>query len=270
MHSLFGPALRLGIGRDGIALLRGPRWGRAPLQLVAGQPLPEGAIGRPELLAGAIGELLREAGRKQLPLSVVLADDLVRLWLVSPPEGSGRLADLQAAAALRFQRLFGEAAANWLVSAAWDARRPFLAAAMQRSLREALQQGAAGHRHPLVEIVPQFVAMFNRWGGALAPDAWFGVVHERVLTLAARSRAGLAAVRVAALPANADAAWLATHLAREALRLDLAAPARLQLCGAVPPAWLGASAALACSQVERSARPDWPHAAQLAASGSRA
>ncbi len=54
------------------------------------------------------------------------------------------------------------------------------------------------------------------------------------------SRRRLCAVRAARLPEGAgqDRAWLARHLKREALRLELPMPARLDLCGAVPEPWL--------------------------------
>jgi hypothetical protein len=258
MRRRFGQGLRLGVAGGAVALVKTSRWG-APAALVAEQAY-QGAAG----LQDAIKDVLRgeHAG---WPLTIVLADDLVRLWQVTPPQQAARLADLEAAAALRFQRLYGEPASDWILRAGWDLDRPFLAAAMPRTLLAALEQGAAAGQLTLVEIVPQFVALLNRCAGALKPGAWFGTVHDNVLTLGARDAGAVVAVRAQALPDGANAGWLAEHLAREALRLNLAVPERLQLWGGVPPAWLGANATLLGA-----AAAGWPPAAVLAASGSAA
>jgi hypothetical protein len=200
------------------------------------------------------------------PLTIVLADELVRMWQVTPPPQCTRLADLEAAASLRFQRLYGDSAANWIVRAGWDAGRPFLAAAMPRALLGALEEGAGFHQVKLVEIVPQFVALLNHCHGALKPGAWFGTLHDNVLTLGAREEGCVVAVRAQALPDSPGANWLAEHLAREALRLNLAMPGRLQLWGALPPAWIGAGAV----SVGLAGGAGWTPAAVLAAGGSAA
>ena len=267
MRRRFGQALRLGVARGGIALVRTSRWGAAPVSLLAETSLAPGALDSPAGIDDALTAVLE--GAAGWPLTIVLADELVRLWQVTPPQLSTRLADLEAAAALRFQLLYGEPASNWSLSGGWDPLRPFLAAAMPRALLGALGQGASAHQVPLVEIVPQFVAVLNRWSGALKPGAWFGLVHDKVLTLGARDGDAIVAVRAAALPEGADAGWLAAHLAREALRLNLAAPERVQLWGSVPSDWM-ASNAVACSRLGAAEPAGWSEAARLAASGSAA
>jgi hypothetical protein len=261
MRRRFGQGLRLGVAPNAVALVTTGRWG-GPATLV-GEQAYAGPAGLKDALAALLG-----AGYAGWPLIIVLADELVRMWQVTPPPQTTRLADLEAAAALRFQRLYGEPAADWIVRAGWDADRPFLAAAMPRALLGALEQGAGLHQVKLVEIVPQFVAVLNRCAGALGPGAWFGTLHDNVLTLGARDpgQAGLlVAVRAQALPGSPGAGWLAEHLAREALRLNLAVPDRLQLWGAAPPAWLGANTISLGS-----AAAGWTPAAVLAASGSAA
>jgi hypothetical protein len=267
MRRRFGQALRLGVARGGVALVKTSRWGGAPVSLLADTTLAPGALDTPGGLQDALAAMLD--GAAGWPLAIVLADELVRMWQVTPPQLSTRLADLEAAASLRFQLLYGEPAANWNVSAGWDPVRPFLAAAMPRALLDALGQGAAAQKVPVVEIVPQFVAVLNRWRGALKPGAWFGLVHDNVLTLGARDGEAVVAVRAAALPDGADAGWLAEHLAREALRLNLSAPERVQLWGGVAPEWVRSSA-IACSQLGVGEPAGWSAAARLAASGSAA
>lgn len=258
MRRRFGQALRLGVSHDALALVQTSRWGREAV-LLAEQPY---AAALPEALAA----VLDGAGRNGWPLTIVLADDLVRLWQVTPPQDSARLADLEAAAAQRFQQLYGEPAAQWQFSAGWDAAHPFLAAALPRALLLALRHGAAAHKMKAVEIVPQFLALFNRWRDAVGPGAWFGVLHDGVLTLGACERGAIAAVRAVKVPDGAGAAWLAEHLDREALRLNLPPPERLQLCGDVPAAWIGARAFMLGAEAPRG----WSAAARLAASGSAA
>jgi hypothetical protein len=269
MRRRFGQALRLGVARGGVALVKTSRWGGAPAALLAETALGSGVVDSPAALQQAVASVLDEAGHAGWPLTIVLADELVRLWQVTPPQHSTRLADLEAAAALRFQTLYGEPAADWELSAGWDAVQPFLAAALPRAMHGALHHGVSGQSMKVVEIAPQFVAVLNRWGGALRPGAWFGMVHDHVLTLGATDGDAIAAVRAAALPDGADAAWLAGHLAREALRMNLPAPERVQLWGSVPAEWLG-SGAIDCSRLGAPEQSGWSPAARLAASGSAA
>jgi hypothetical protein len=267
MRRRFGQALRLGVARGGLALVQTSRWGGPAVSLLAEATLAPGALDTPAAMQAALATVLD--GAAGWPLTIVLADELVRMWQVTPPQLSTRLADLEAAAALRFQLLYGEPAAGWEVRAGWDPVRPFLAAALPRAQLGALGQGAAAHQAPVVEIVPQFVAVLNRWRGALKPGAWFGLVHDNVLTLGARDGDAIVAVRAQVLPDGAGAGWLAEHLAREALRLNLPAPERVQLWGSVPPEWMAAGS-LACGRLGAGEQPGWSAPARLAASGGAA
>jgi hypothetical protein len=262
MRRRLGQGLRLGVAANALALVKTSRWG-GPATLVSEQSYAS-AKGLKDALATLLG-----ADYAGWPLTIVLADELVRMWQVTPPPHTTRLADLEAAAALRFQRLYGEPAANWIVGAGWDQARPFLAAALPRALLGALEEGAGVRHMKLVEIVPQFVALLNVCSGALRPGAWFGTLHDNVLTLGATDPAhggAVVAVRAQALPDSPGPGWLAEHLAREALRLNLAAPERLQLWGALPPAWIGAGAV----SVGAPGAAGWSEVAVLAASGGAA
>ncbi|NRR31583.1 hypothetical protein HSX11_15510 [Oxalobacteraceae bacterium] len=238
MPRVFGQALRIGVSATSISLLRTSRW-RAPSWTLLGEqavvPLPEGAPY--EAIAQALRSLLAAHAAPGWPLCIVLADELTRLWQVSPPAGATRLADIQAAAGLRFNSLYGDAPAAWEIAADWQAGSDFFAAAMPRALLALLRAVAQEQRLALVEIVPQWIGSWNRWQGALKPNAWFGQLHEQVLTLGARSGKRLCAVRTLALPHGADQYWLGQVVAREALLLGLEPPALLQLCGAAPAGW---------------------------------
>ena len=263
--SSFGQSLRIGIAPDALALVRTSIWPHERARLL-GQVAATGID--PVSLGAALGMLLGEHDVAGLPATVVLADDLVRLWQVTPPEGATRLADLEAAAALRYQSLFGASLAGWTLSADWDAARPFLAAALPLALLEQLT-AAASQRFKLVEIVPQFVAAMNQHRRVRRAGAWFGVVHGGVLSVAAFDGDLLAAVRTAPIPEGSDRDWLEGHVAREALRVGLSRPERLQICGPAPKGWASSAGRLkfACTLFEDETDPLWPDCARLALTG---
>lgn len=263
MRRRFGQALRIGVSNAGIALVKTSRWGGERAAVVAEHAFTHGAGA--QQVADGLRALLADGSWSRWPASVVVADELARMWQVPPPPGTARMADLEAAAALRFQQLYGEPASGWQLAGSWDPSRAFTAAALPRALHDALTGAAAEHRLALVEVVPQFIAGWNRWCHLLAPDAWYGLVHDGVLTFGIPEGAGLGAMRAAQVPSGADARWLETHAAREALRLGVAAPARLQLSGQVPDAWRSGEVAVLAETA-----PEWTAAAALAVTGSRA
>lgn len=239
------------------------RWGGERAAVVAEHALPQGALA--QQLADGLRAVLAGGAWSRWPACVVVADDLARMWQVTPPAGAARMADLEAAAALRFQQLYGEPASGWRIAAGWDPSHAFTAAALPHALHDALAIVAAEHKLALVEVVPQFIAGWNRWCGLVAPDAWYGLVHDGVLTIGVPDGAGLGPVRAAQVPPGADASWLDAHCAREALRLGVAAPARLQLSGQVPENWRRGELT-----VMGEADTGWSAGAALAATGSRA
>jgi hypothetical protein len=238
LNRLPGQALRIGVSGFAVSLLKVSRWFGPRAELLAEQPFsPEGvgALHAHHAIGVALRELLAGQDVQGWPASFVLADELARLWQVTPPAQAARMADLEAAAALRFHGLYGEAAANWKIVADWDARQPFFAAAMPQPLLAMLEQAAAEHGLAVVEVQPHFVTAWNRWQGALKAGAWFGQVHDNLLTLAVLDGKRLNAIRALPVPRGADQYWLVQTLKREALLAGLEAPQLLQLCGQVPP-----------------------------------
>ncbi|MES2901022.1 MAG: hypothetical protein V4723_14935 [Pseudomonadota bacterium] len=270
MRKRFGQMLRIGVSRHGLALVKTRRWGAAAPE-VLGQ-LVFGAADMPgyEGMAAGVRRLLLDTGCARWQASVVLADDLVRMWQVAPPPGAARLADLEAAAALRFRTLFGDNPAAWTMAAGWNASQPFLAAAMPRQLLALLEQTAREQQVDLVAIAPQFVAGWNQWRHALKPGAWYAQVQQRVLTMGVVEGRALSTVRAAALPDGASLDWLGQHVAREALRLNVAAPVRIAIAGSAPLAWNSSAGDLACTLLAPGQGADWPDAVRLALTGSRA
>jgi hypothetical protein len=242
MRRSIGQSLRIGIAPHAVSLLRVSRWRGAPVTVLAEHTIVESAAHPFDAIANALRALLGEQGVQGWPAAFVLADDLARMWRVTPPQGATRHDDLEAAAGLRFQALFGEAPSAWHIGADWHATQPFFAAAMPRALLASLTMVADEFRLAVVGVEPHFVSAWNRWRGALKPGAWFALVHDQLLTLApvaagAGARQGPVALRVLPVPPGADQAWLTQVLQREALLLDLPPPALLQACGAVPASW---------------------------------
>ena len=115
-------------------------------------------------------------------------------------------------------------------------------------------------------------AATNGWRKLHRPGAWFGLVHGQVLTLAAYDGALLAALRSAVVPPGADRDWLESHVAREALRVGVGRPERLQLCGTAPRSWGSHEGRLkfACTLLEDDNDAGRSGAVRLACTGSPA
>lgn len=229
-------SLRIEVTPQALRLLRVRRWANAAPELLAEQALAAAPSALADALPGALAALLAGQGAAGMAACFILSDELVRLWQVTPPAQAARLADLEGAAALRFHTLYGETPAAWHVSADWDAGAPFMAAAIPRALKAAIENAAGQHALTVAAIVPHFVAAWNRHARAVKDDAWFGVAQAGVLALAACEDGRLRAVRHVAIPHGADHYWLTQAAQREALLLGLQPPGLIQLSGDIPSA----------------------------------
>lgn len=269
MPRLPGQSLRIGIGHDSLALVRASAMFGAR-RTVLGEARFDAA--EPAIVGRALGTLLLEAKPKGWPVTVVLADELARMWQVAPPPQAASPADLEAAAAMRFAGLFGAAPSGWTIAADWQAAQPFLAAALPTALIDTLAQCARAAGCTLVEVVPQFVAALNGWRKLRRPGAWFGLVHGDVLSIAAYDGAQLAALRTAVVPPGADRDWFESHIAREALRVGVKCPERLQVCGSAPRSWASHEGRLkfGCTLLDDDGAAGSSAAVRLACTGSAA
>ncbi len=271
MLKRFGISLSIGVARESLTAVRLSRWRGAPATVLAERALLAGELEDPVRLAAALRALMAGQDCAHLSLSVVLADDLTRLWQVTPPQGATRMADIEAACALRFQTLYGESPASWRMVCAADARTPFFAAAMPRTLFDTIAAFASESGMALIGLAPQFVTAFNYWRKELRADAWFALAHDGLLTLGAHDGERLQAVRSVPMPLDADATWLRAQLEREALRLDLPLPQSVQGCGQLPHGWSD-SGAISVSRLDQARRgmPSPSNGAALAQTGARA
>jgi hypothetical protein len=230
-------SLRIGLSRSSVTLLRTSGWSRPRREMLTEYPL-DGSSSQ-QILEGLRAALV-DASCAKLATTVVLADDWARLFMVTPPHNAEWLRDCKAAAALRFQSLYGEPPQDWTIDADWEAQHPFLACALPRSILGPLQQAGAERRLTFVSIMPQFVAAWNRWRRGVHANTWYGTMHADALTLGVISGRRLVDLRRLAVPfaACTDQTWLPEQIAREALRLALPVPERIHLCGCVPDAWI--------------------------------
>lgn len=233
MFDWFRPLVRIGVARDRITLLRSAACScKATATPVADILLAQDVTADPQAAFAQLRDTLAEAGCVRMRAAVVLADDLVRYFMVTPPRNAGNLRDLRAAAAMRFQALHGEPATGWLIDADWQAAYPFLACAVPETMLAALRQCAAARRLTLVEAAPHFVAAWDRWRDAMMPGAWFGLLHDGNLMLGATDGKRLCGIRAVTAPTGSqDFSWLPDLLSREALRLDRPMPECIQLVG---------------------------------------
>ncbi|SDH36971.1 MULTISPECIES: hypothetical protein [unclassified Duganella] len=244
MRRAIGQYLRIDVAPHAVSVQRASRWrlpGRAgaPADTLATQAIAPSADHPFDAIANAMRTLLGELDVAGWPVSMVVADELARMWRVTPPSGAARLADLEAAAGLRFQALYGESLSAWQLAADWSATQPFFAAAMPRALLAALSVAVNECKLSVVAIEPRFVHAWNRSRRGLKQGAWYGHVHDNLLTLAATEADSkrLRAIRPLPVPHGADHQWLTQTLQREALLLDMEAPALLQVSGSAPAAW---------------------------------
>lgn len=230
MRSGFLPKLEISIGSTRIVCRRNGDTGAELTQVSI-------ADTSAEQLAAGFDHVLAAAPHRRPLVRVVLDDTLCRLFIVTPPGNARTLADLKSAAAMRFKSLYDMTAADWRIEADWNSNAPFLACALQQPLLAGIVQSAVKRRATLVEIAPHFVLAWNRWQADLKAGAWFGTVREASLTLAPIETAGVQAIRSLPVATCPDISALVHHVQREALRLGIAAPGRIQLCGDRPAEW---------------------------------
>lgn len=229
-------SLRVGLSSNSITILRTSGWLRRRRDIVANYSID---ISSPLQMRADMDKALADPLCAGLPTTVVLADGWTRLFLVTPPIDAVCLEDCRAAAARRFQLLYGDSPTQWLIEADWNAKHPFLACALPRSIPTTLMHLADSYKLKLLGIAPQFVVGWNQWRRAQRSDSWFGTVHQNDITLGAVSQGRLIAIRrlqVASADIK-DRRCFLMQIQREALKLSLPPPSSIALCGQFPQEW---------------------------------
>ncbi|MGZ3238103.1 MAG: hypothetical protein ACXU8A_12080, partial [Burkholderiaceae bacterium] len=248
----FGPTLHIGLSKAGITVLQKSGWLKPQVKELVKRALTEDESASPAHLVSVLRGILTEIKCANMPATVILSDDWVRIWAITPPENVTSFSDCLAAASVRFHTLYGEPLTEWEVAADWNTRHAFLACAIPRSLLAALKAVSAEFKLTLLEIAPHFIVAWNRWHKELDPASWFGMLHDNVFTLGAIDQQRLYAVRAISMAADdmQDKNWLLEYVTCEALRLNLPVPSHIQVCGQVPAHWVSHRAGLfRCSQL---------------------
>jgi len=247
---LFGARIQIGLTRDAMAIMVRGAGPRAQTTVLAELALADDIAHQPPNLSKLCSDALDNANYRQLPLHVILDDSLARLFLVTPPQNVSRMQDLQAAAAMRFHSLFGDAPSDWQIEADWQTTGAFLACALPKTLINELQQIATDHHLYLYAVQPYFVAAWNKHRQALHNDGWFGVIQGNNMTLGILGtlsgpiKREFQAVRTMAIPADGHALpWLREQLARVALQMNTASPEKLYLTGNQQQYWTASAGA---------------------------
>jgi hypothetical protein len=180
----------------------------------------------------ALGVELAQVLVPRARLTVRVADCWSRIFLLEPPAGIRGLGDCRLLLDARFETLYGQAPADWLLQADWQAGAPMLACAIPCGLRQAL----AGFS--LTRLLPALLLDWNRHCAALPADGVWCAAAEGVVSLLAWRQGRLQLVRQ---QPGADVDGL---LALEMARLGGAWPAARFWSGpAAPAGWMALEAA---------------------------
>ena len=137
----------------------------------------------------ALGMELAQVLPAHARLSVRVADCWSRIFLLDPPAGIAGLRECRLLLDARFDTLYGQAPADWLLQADWQAGAPMLACALPRALRQAL----AGFS--LARLLPAFLQDWNRHCAALPADGVWCAAADGVVNLLVWRQSQLQLVR---------------------------------------------------------------------------
>lgn len=159
-------------------------------------------------------------------LAVTVSDHWVRYWIQPVPEGVGRLGELKALCATRFEQRFGLRPEAWEILADWQASGAMLACAMPARLLDVLRDPPDAS-WTLVSLQAESVRLLAQ-GSALEADAWVACAGASGVTLLCVEHGRFRHVRHHALAA---AVSLEATLEAEALRHENSAARVLHVLG---------------------------------------
>ena len=105
MLNLFGTSLRIGVSKIGVTLLRTNGWRQPRALVLADMSVEERLLASSDSLVEQLRNLLNEAKCSRLCATIILADDWVRYFTVTPARNTTRLQDCKASAEMRFHAL---------------------------------------------------------------------------------------------------------------------------------------------------------------------
>lgn len=225
--------LYLGVEPDRLTLVR--LSGASSNRVVASATLPfEG--GASELtLVDALRQELRAPQWQKAESHIVLADRLVRYFVAERPPGARNIEEVQLAAGLRFEDIFGVPADEWEIRLDMPALATNqLGCAIRKSFIADLLTACADAKSPVISIAPFAVAEFNRSHAQVGrKDGWFAVLGNRSLWVGRKQGRDWLSVHQHALGDDVSAEF-SKLMAQESLRAALppqTIPPTVWLCG---------------------------------------
>lgn len=187
-----------------------------------------------------IGPVLAEWGgpRARLPVRDIVVDDhWCRFFMVKPPANADRPGDLAFAAANRFESLYDERPADWVIQGDWKAGRSFVACALHRPLLVALDGSCVSR---VREVVPQTIDYCNRYLRRQPLRQWLLTASAARIAVTVFEKRTITDIHQVPI---ADEFWDAPEnflafIERECLRLHRSPPDELVCCGYVPASWI--------------------------------
>ena len=188
--------IRVGISPGSVVVTASQGLWRQTNHIVAVRSVPAEKTGVFQYLCDMLSGIVTEHGLQSSTASLVISDALMRQWLVEPPSNVSSLDDLRAAAASRFQSIFGESPVQWEIRADWQSARPFLAAGLPQVYVQALNTSLNACRLQAESICQQTVVALNRWGSRLSAGSWLVLYQDgRATILVLDGQAALAGLR---------------------------------------------------------------------------
>lgn len=268
MSLLRAETLRIGLELDRAAFVR-VRTGRKP-QANAHATISWALDPQAPDLKALVAKLA-EPEFKAPNVHIVLADALLRYFVVERPAGIKNHNELLDVIAGRFEEQFGLSAADWTISADLTPGSTFhLACASPKSLIDALKFACTSSRVKLRGVVPYMVSEFNSHRSALPKrDFWFAATTAHSVSLCYRGKRDWRIARYHALGAP-PVDQLPVIAAREALRDGLPDGTSIQCTGVIGhPAHNGAAPpiTLVGASLWPGQSPEWSSIYRLALSG---
>lgn len=257
MSRFLPDTLYIGVEPSRITLVRVNGLWRSQIVSTESFSLPEAV---PDSLGlSFLGSELRMPHWQRTRIHVTVADSLVRYFIALVPEGARNKYELQEAAALRHEEIFGDSAKEWTVVADLA---PFtthhLCCALNTAWLKGLRQCCRDAGLPLMSIVPFGVSEFNRHERRIGSrSGWVAVLGSDTLWLAFKAGTGWRSAQVYRRP-GPGLPELGQWLAQQRLRTGIPEGTDYPLWLAGDTGGLPEVASPTGVVVRRCAAPTWP------------
>lgn len=173
--------LYLGVEPDRLTLVR--LSGASSNRIVSSATLPFEGGASESTLVEALRQELRAAQWQKAESHIVLADRLVRYFVAERPPGARNIEEVQLAAGLRFEDIFGVPANEWEIRLDMPALTTNqLGCAIRKSFIADLLTACTEAKSPVISIAPFAVSEFNRSHAHVGrTDGWFAALGNRSL-----------------------------------------------------------------------------------------